>query len=47
MTLSGVMTLPLSLGNGVPFPARDLAIFLAAGVIVASLIIANAGLPLW
>jgi len=45
VTLSGVMTLPLSLGNGTPLPARDLAIFLAAGVIVASLLLANMALP--
>ncbi|MDX3886195.1 Na+/H+ antiporter [Edaphosphingomonas haloaromaticamans] len=45
LTLSGIMTLPLALADGTPFPARDLAIFLAAGVIIASLIVANLGLP--
>ncbi len=45
VTLSGVMTLPLSLNDGTAFPARDLAIFLAAGVIVASLLLANVTLP--
>ncbi len=46
LTLSGVMTLPVALADGAPFPARDLAIILATGVIVASLLTANAGLPL-
>ncbi|WP_454691460.1 Na+/H+ antiporter [Achromobacter aloeverae] len=45
VTLCGVMTLPLALADGSPFPARDLAILLAAGVIVVTLIMANAGLP--
>ncbi|MCI4591783.1 Na+/H+ antiporter [Sphingobium sp. BYY-5] len=46
ITLAGVLTLPLVLDNGAPFPARDLAIFLAAGVIIVSLIIASIALPL-
>ncbi|WP_420142119.1 Na+/H+ antiporter [Sphingomonas sp.] len=45
ITLAGVLTLPLTLGDGSPFPARDLAIFLAMGVIVASLLIASVALP--
>jgi monovalent cation/hydrogen antiporter len=45
ITLAGVLTLPLKLGNGAPFPARDLAIFLAAGVIVLSLVLAAIALP--
>ncbi|MEO9189870.1 MAG: Na+/H+ antiporter, partial [Acetobacteraceae bacterium] len=45
LTLSGVMTLPLALQDGTAFPSRDLAILLAAGVIMVSLIAANAGLP--
>lgn len=45
VTLSGVMTLPLVLGDGTSFPARDLAILLAAGVIVMTLLAANLGLP--
>jgi CPA1 family monovalent cation:H+ antiporter len=45
ITLAGVLTLPLTLPDGSPFPARDLAIFLAAGVIILSLIAANACLP--
>ncbi|AYC99935.1 sodium proton antiporter [Neorhizobium sp. NCHU2750] len=46
ITLAGVLTLPFFLDDGVtPFPARDLAIFLAAGVIIFSLIAASVGLP--
>ena len=45
ITMAGVMTLPLLLPNGEPFPARDLTIFLAAAVILLSLIFASIGLP--
>lgn len=45
VTLAGVFTLPAVLSDGSPFPARDLAIVLAAGVIVLPLILATAGLP--
>jgi CPA1 family monovalent cation:H+ antiporter len=45
ITLAGVLTLPLMLADGRPFPARDLAIFLAAGVIILSLVAANLLLP--
>ncbi len=45
ITLAGVLTLPLALNDGTPFPGRDLAIFLAAGVILVSLIVATLGLP--
>jgi monovalent cation/hydrogen antiporter len=45
ITLAGVLTLPLVLRDGAPFPARDLAIFLAAGVIIVSLVIASIALP--
>ena len=45
VSLSGVMTLPLFLEDGSSFPARDLAILLAAGVIVVTLVAANVGLP--
>src|SRR6185312_625965 len=38
-------TLPLLLPNGSPFPVRDLAIFIAAAVIVLSLVGASVGLP--
>ncbi len=46
ITLAGVLTLPLAMADGSPFPARDLAIFLAAGVIIVSLLIASIALPL-
>lgn len=45
ITLAGVLTLPLTLADGSAFPARDLAIFLAAGVIIVSLLLASFGLP--
>ncbi|MEH3107601.1 MAG: Na+/H+ antiporter [Sphingomonas fennica] len=46
ITLAGVLTLPLTMGDGTPFPARDLAIFLAAGVIIVSLVLATIALPI-
>ncbi len=46
ITLAGVLTIPLTLVDGTAFPARDLAIFLAAGVIISSLILASLCLPL-
>ena len=45
ITLAGVMTLPLTLNDGTPLPARDLAIFLAASVIIISLVAASFFLP--
>src|SRR5690606_35851807 len=45
ITMAGVMTLPLVLPDGSPFPSRDLAIFLAAMVIITTLIIASSALP--
>ncbi len=46
ITLAGVLTIPLTLTDGSPFPARDLAIFLAAGVIIVSLVLASIALPI-
>jgi CPA1 family monovalent cation:H+ antiporter len=46
ITLAGILTLPLALPDGSAFPARDLSIFLAAGVIILSLMLASAGLPI-
>ena len=46
VTLAGVMTLPLAMSDGSPFPARELAICLAAIVLLFSLVIASVGLPL-
>ncbi len=45
LTLAGIMTLPYALQDGSIFPARDLAILLAAGTIILSLIVANVTLP--
>ncbi|WNJ90100.1 Na+/H+ antiporter [Bosea sp. 685] len=45
ITLAGVLTLPLTMNDGSAFPVRDLAIFLAAGVIILSLVAASIGLP--
>ncbi|MBB4723775.1 CPA1 family monovalent cation:H+ antiporter [Xanthomonas euvesicatoria] len=45
ITLAGVLTLPLMLEDGSPFPARQLAIFLAALVILVSLLVASVALP--
>lgn len=46
ITLAGVLSLPLVLPNNLPFPGRDLCIFLAAGVIICSLVLASLTLPL-
>jgi Na+/H+ antiporter len=45
ITLAGVLTLPLMLPGGAPFPARDLAVFLASAVIIVSLLLASVALP--
>ncbi|WP_267357388.1 MULTISPECIES: Na+/H+ antiporter [unclassified Methylobacterium] len=45
ITLAGILTLPLTLKDGTPFPARDLAILLAMGVILTSLVLASTVLP--
>jgi CPA1 family monovalent cation:H+ antiporter len=45
ITLAGILTLPMMMNDGTLFPARDLAIFLAAGVIILSLVAASIGLP--
>jgi Na+/H+ antiporter len=45
ITMAGVLTLPLALPGGAPFPARDLAIFYASAVIIVSLLVASIGLP--
>ncbi len=46
VTLAGVLSVPLLLAAGEPFPERDLLIFIAAGVILLSLIAACIALPL-
>ena len=45
ITLAGVMSLPLLMPDGTPFPARELVVFLAASVILLSLLVASIGLP--
>jgi Na+/H+ antiporter len=45
ITMAGVMTLPLMMPDGTPFPGRQLAIFLASAVIVVSLLLASVALP--
>ncbi|CAM2147747.1 MULTISPECIES: Na+/H+ antiporter [Paraburkholderia] len=46
VTLAGVLSLPVALASGKPLPGRDSAIFIATGVILASLLVAIVGLPL-
>lgn len=45
ITLAGVMSIPLVINTHTPFPARDLLIFLATGVIVCSLLCGSFFLP--
>lgn len=45
VTLAGILTLPLVMPDQSPFPARDLAIFLAAMVIIVSLVLVSILLP--
>ncbi|MDX7563856.1 Na+/H+ antiporter, partial [Klebsiella variicola] len=45
VTLAGILTLPVLLADGSPFPGRDLLIFLSMAVILMSLIVAAVGLP--
>ncbi|WP_229425101.1 hypothetical protein [Massilia sp. Se16.2.3] len=45
ITMAGVLTLPLTLPGGAPFPGRDLAIFYASSVIILSLLAASVALP--
>ncbi|WP_237482732.1 hypothetical protein [Lichenibacterium dinghuense] len=45
ITLAGIMTLPATMADGSPFPARNLVISLAMGVILTSLLVASMILP--
>ncbi|HEY0927557.1 Na+/H+ antiporter [Brevundimonas sp.] len=45
ITLAGILTVPFTLADGSPMPSRTLAIFLAASVIIVSLIVATIALP--
>ncbi|MGY2198672.1 Na+/H+ antiporter [Pseudomonas gingeri] len=46
VTLAGVMSVPLLMAPGADFPERDLLIFIAAGVILLSLVAACVALPI-
>ena len=46
VTLSIIMSIPLTLNSGIAFPFRNMLIFLAAGVILCTLLLANFLLPL-
>ncbi|HEX7908429.1 MAG TPA: Na+/H+ antiporter [Paraburkholderia sp.] len=46
VTLAGVLSLPEMLSGNVPLPGRDVAIFIASGVILLSLLVAVVALPL-
>jgi CPA1 family monovalent cation:H+ antiporter len=46
VTLAGTLSVPMLLSAGVEFPERDLLIFIAAGVILLSLVAASIALPL-
>lgn len=46
ITLAIILSVPRTLGGVAPFPERDLLIFLASGVILLSLILANIVVPL-
>ncbi|WP_437883758.1 Na+/H+ antiporter [Pseudomonas sp. LRF_L74] len=45
VTLAGVLSLPLLISDGEAFPQREVLIFIAAGVILLSLLAASFGLP--
>ncbi|PLT47421.1 Na+/H+ antiporter [Paenibacillus sp. FSL W8-1187] len=46
VTLAGAFSIPLLLGDGSPFPERSLILFICAGVILLTLVIASVFLPL-
>lgn len=46
ITLAAVLSVPLALTDGTPFPERNLMIFIATAVILLSLMMAAIGLPL-
>ncbi|MCI1985193.1 MAG: sodium:proton antiporter [Lactobacillus sp.] len=47
ITLVGVLAVPLTLADGRAFPERHLMLFIAAGFVVLSLVVAVIGLPLF
>ncbi|WP_042454254.1 Na+/H+ antiporter [Neobacillus dielmonensis] len=46
VTLAGAFTIPYVLADGSPFPERSLLLFIAAGVILATLLVASICLPI-
>ena len=46
VTLAGVMSVPLLISEGLDFPKREQLIFIAAGVILLSLVVACIALPI-
>ena len=46
VTLAGAFTIPYFLANGDVFPERSLIIFIAAGVILVTLVLASIFLPI-
>ena len=46
VTLAAALSIPLYVKNHEPFPARELVIFIATGVILFTLIVGSIGLPL-
>ena len=46
VTLSIILSIPYTIGNGDAFPDRDIIIFIASGVILCTLMLANFLLPL-
>ncbi|GEK33525.1 Na+/H+ antiporter [Kurthia sibirica] len=46
VTMAGILSLPLVLENGDPFPERSLILFLASGVILFTLLVATIFLPM-
>ncbi|QOJ84701.1 cation:proton antiporter [Lentilactobacillus parabuchneri] len=46
ITMAGVLSIPMTIDGGSPFPSRSLALFVAAGVIIISLVVATITLPL-
>jgi CPA1 family monovalent cation:H+ antiporter len=45
ITLAAVLSLPLTLPDGAPFPGRGILVLIATGVILLSLLVATVGLP--
>src|SRR6185312_818548 len=46
LTLAAVLSIPASISGGMPFPARDLLVFLAVGTILTSMVATSVGFPI-